>query len=83
MRSALGWPPGNAIDAFNQIGGRSFLIAGQPDPPCPRCRRPMSFLASLYNDPHAGIKVMPAGLAAQIIFFLCRSCEAFTVQHRL
>jgi hypothetical protein len=72
-----------AIDAVNQVGGRTFFIQRNPEPLCPLCGRQTFFLASLRNDLHTGIKVTPDGLAAQLLFYICPPCFLISVEHRI
>ncbi len=71
------------IDAITQVGGRSFLPQGQPDPTCATCGGAQSFLASVYNNHPTGMLWMPKGLAAQITFSVCAECGEICVEQRL
>jgi hypothetical protein len=70
------------VDVVNQVGGRAFMSQRIDDPPCCRCSTPkrpvkMAFLASLTNDPAAGMKITFDGV--QIAFFLCPACATIAV----
>lgn len=73
------------VDVINQLGGRSFLPQRLDDPLCHGCRlaglpsSEMYFLASLTNDPDAGVKFTYDG--CQIVFFLCVTCGTVKVTH--
>jgi hypothetical protein len=70
----------------NQVGGRSLLCQGIPDPTCPHCSAltrkgaKMYFLACLYHD--AGDHLRVAFKCTQIVFFLCPVCMSVKVVHR-
>jgi hypothetical protein len=67
------------VDAINQVGGRAFLCQRLDDPDCPKCDKPMSFIASLTNDKRQSFVVSHDGV--QIVFFLCAKCHVVHVQH--
>lgn len=75
------------VDVINQLGGRSFLCQRLDDPLCTGCqkaryeRQEMYFLATLTNDPKAGVKISYDSV--QIVYFLCTQCNTVKVRHSI
>lgn len=70
-----------AVDAINQIGGRSLLYQPLEDPICGKCEEPMPFIASFTNESIWDLKL--SFDSVQIVFFLCSKCRRIHVQHSI
>lgn len=86
VRQCLKWPQGRAVDAFNQVGGRTFMICGPLTQFCSKCaKQPMGLLASLANSVitrQSYVQLMPKGAHWQILFFMCPRCASISVINR-
>lgn len=82
-RRTLGWPDTASVDVANQVGGEPFLCQGREPQECSECERPMVYLASIANDKHSGIWMMPRGYSLQVLAFYCCDCALVRVLNRM
>lgn len=82
-RRALGWPATATVMAGNQVGGEPLLSQGASSQACNGCHRQMAYLASVSNDKHSNLWMMPREYVHQLLAFYCEDCAMVRVLNRL